>query len=44
MAPADMATTGKRLKELADELDTLEMRWLELGELIEQAEGASGTL
>jgi ATP-binding cassette subfamily F protein 3 len=43
MAPADMATTGKRLKELADELDTLEMRWLELGELIEQAESASGT-
>lgn len=40
MSPADMATTGKRLKELADELDTLEMRWLELGELIEQAESA----
>jgi ATP-binding cassette, subfamily F, member 3 len=40
MTPADMATTGKRLKELADELDTLEMRWLELGELIEQAEAA----
>ncbi|MDP3134612.1 MAG: hypothetical protein Q8M78_16935, partial [Burkholderiaceae bacterium] len=38
MAPADMATTGKTLKELADELETLEMRWLELGELIEQAE------
>ena len=41
MTPADMATTGKRLKELADELDGLEMRWLELGELIEQAESAA---
>jgi ATP-binding cassette subfamily F protein 3 len=38
MAPAEMATTGKTLKELADELETLELRWLELGELIEQAE------
>jgi ATP-binding cassette, subfamily F, member 3 len=40
MAPADLATTGKRLKELGDELEELELRWLELGELIEQAESA----
>lgn len=38
MSPADMATTGKTLKNLADEQDELEMRWLELNELIEQAE------
>ena len=38
MSPADMATTGKTLKSLADEQDELEMRWLELNELIEQAE------
>ncbi|HRK38034.1 MAG TPA: ATP-binding cassette domain-containing protein [Burkholderiaceae bacterium] len=40
MVPADMATTGRRLKELGDELEELEMRWLELSELIEQAEAA----
>ncbi|MFY7904810.1 MAG: ATP-binding cassette domain-containing protein, partial [Burkholderiaceae bacterium] len=40
MVPADMATTGKRLKELGDELEELELRWLELSELIEQAEAA----
>jgi len=38
--PRDMATTGRRLKELGDELEELEMRWLELSELIEQAEAA----
>ena len=38
MAPADLATAGKTLKDLADELDVLELRWLELSELIEQAE------
>lgn len=38
MPPADMATTGKTLKALAEEQDELEMRWLELTELIEQAE------
>ena len=38
MTPADMATAGKQLKAMGDELDTLENRWLELNELIEQAE------
>ena len=40
MSPADMATTGKTLKSLADEQDELEMRWLELHELIDGAEAA----
>jgi ATP-binding cassette subfamily F protein 3 len=40
MSPADMATAGKTLKALADELEALELRWLELQELIEQAEQA----
>lgn len=38
MTPADMATAGRQLKAMGDELDTLENRWLELNELIEQAE------
>jgi ATP-binding cassette subfamily F protein 3 len=40
LPPAELATAGKTLKALGDELDELEMRWLELGELIEQAESA----
>ncbi len=40
MSPADMASAGKTLKLLADEQDTLELRWLELHELVEQAEQA----
>ena len=38
MSPADMATAGRQLKAMGDEIDTLENRWLELTELIEQAE------
>ncbi len=43
MSPADMATAGKTLKALADELEALELRWLELQELIEQAEQTQAT-
>ncbi|MCJ0763231.1 ABC-F family ATP-binding cassette domain-containing protein [Variovorax terrae] len=35
--PADIAEAGKRLKAVGEELQALEERWLELGELIEQA-------
>jgi len=35
-APADLAESGKRLKVLNDEIETLEMRWLELSEALEQ--------
>jgi ATP-binding cassette subfamily F protein 3 len=38
MPPADLANAGKTLKLLADELEALELRWLELSEWIEQAE------
>jgi ATP-binding cassette subfamily F protein 3 len=38
MPPADLAQAGRTLKALADELETLELRWLELSEQIEQAE------
>lgn len=34
--PAEIAEAGKRLKAAGDELDTLEERWLELSEEIEQ--------
>ncbi len=40
MSPADMATAGKTLKALAEELEELELRWLALQELVEQAEQA----
>ena len=40
LPPAELATAGKTLKTLGDELEELELRWLELGELIEQAEAA----
>jgi ATP-binding cassette subfamily F protein 3 len=41
MPPADLAQAGRTLKALADELETLELRWLELSEQIEQAEAAA---
>jgi len=39
LPPAEIAEAGRRLKALQDELDALEMRWLELGEQIEAARG-----
>jgi ATP-binding cassette subfamily F protein 3 len=30
LAPADIANAGKRLKVVEDELEELELRWLEL--------------
>ena len=38
LAPAEIAESGKRLKAVGDELDELEMRWLELSEAIEGAQ------
>jgi ATP-binding cassette subfamily F protein 3 len=38
LAPADIAESGKRLKAVSDELEELEMRWLELSEAIESAQ------
>ncbi|MGY0195106.1 ATP-binding cassette domain-containing protein [Leptothrix sp. BB-4] len=35
LSPADRAEQGRRVKALADEIETLEMRWLELGEALE---------
>jgi ATP-binding cassette subfamily F protein 3 len=35
-APADLADNGKRLKVLNDEIEVLELRWLELSEALEQ--------
>ena len=37
LAPADRAAQGKQLKRLADEIETLESRWLELSTRLEQA-------
>ncbi|MEJ5988968.1 ATP-binding cassette domain-containing protein [Ramlibacter sp. PS3R-8] len=39
--PADIAETGRRLKAVADELATLEERWLALSGDIETAQGAA---
>ncbi len=39
LPPNEIAESGRRLKALQDELDSLEMRWLELGEQIEAAQG-----
>jgi len=39
MAPGDIADAGRQLKAVQDELDGLEMRWLELSEQIEAAQG-----
>ncbi len=35
LGPAERAERGKRLKGLSEEIETLEQRWLELGEAIE---------
>ncbi|HEX5783096.1 MAG TPA: ATP-binding cassette domain-containing protein, partial [Burkholderiaceae bacterium] len=43
MPPADLAQAGRSLKALGDELETLELRWLELSEQIEQAEADAQT-
>ena len=40
--PAEIAEAGKRLKTVGDELDTLEERWLELSEQIEQLTQEAG--
>ena len=42
LAAADMADAGRRLKAVADELERLEHRWLELAGEIEAAEATSG--
>ncbi len=39
MSPADIADAGRQLKAVQDELDGLEMRWLELSEQIESMQG-----
>jgi ATP-binding cassette subfamily F protein 3 len=36
LAPTEIAEAGKRLKSVEDELATLELRWLELTETMEQ--------
>jgi ATP-binding cassette, subfamily F, member 3 len=36
--PAALADAGRRLKVVNEELETLELRWLELGEQIEAAD------
>jgi ATP-binding cassette subfamily F protein 3 len=36
LAPAERAEQGKRMKALDDEIETLELRWLEIGEALEQ--------
>lgn len=36
-SPATLADTGRRLKAVNDELEALELRWLELGEQLEAA-------
>jgi ATP-binding cassette subfamily F protein 3 len=38
VAPAERAEQGRRLKALDDEIEALELRWLELGELLEALE------
>jgi ATP-binding cassette subfamily F protein 3 len=37
LPPAEIAEAGRRLKALADEVSTLEERWLELSSLLEEA-------
>jgi len=39
-SPAEIAEAGKGLKAVSQELDTLEERWLALGEQIEAASAA----
>ena len=38
LSPAERADQGRRLKELADRIETLELEWLEIGEQIEAME------
>ena len=38
ISPADIAEAGKRLKAVGDELEALELRWLELSEAIDSAQ------
>ena len=38
--PTERAEQGRRLKALDDEIEALELRWLELGELLEALEKA----
>ena len=42
LAPAAIAESGRRLKAVGDEIDELEMRWLELSEQIESLTAAAG--
>ncbi len=42
LAPAAIAESGRRLKAVGDEIDELEMRWLELSEQIESLSAAAG--
>ncbi len=42
LAPAAIAESGRRLKAVADEIEELEMRWLELSEQIESLSTAAG--
>ncbi len=42
LAPAAIAESGRRLKAVGDEIDELEMRWLELSEQIEAITTAAG--
>jgi ATP-binding cassette subfamily F protein 3 len=42
ITPAEIAEAAKRLKAVSDELDTLEERWLELSEAIEQLTQEAG--
>ena len=39
LAPAQLAEHGRRLKVIGDEVESLEMRWLELSEQIDQLAG-----
>ena len=41
LSPAERADQGRRLKELADRIETLEMEWLEIGEQIEAMAAAA---
>ena len=41
LAPAEIAECGKRLKACGDEVDTLEERWLELSETIQEIENSA---
>ncbi len=42
LAPAAIADSGRRLKAVGDEIEELEMRWLELSEQIENLTAAAG--